>query len=63
MDAAISSVLQAKQSSLESQIQSSVARKSLDMTRLVGEGLVQMLEATAQLGKAVGAGEQFDALG
>jgi hypothetical protein len=63
MDAAVNNAIQANQTSLESQIQFAVARKSLDSARIQGEALAQLIEVAAQIGKAVGAGEQFDAMG
>lgn len=63
MDAAIASAVQAKQADLGSQIQFAVARQALDMAKLQGEGMVQLIETAAQLGKAVDAGVNFDALG
>lgn len=60
---AIDNVVQARQQSLDTQIQFAVARKALDMTKVQGDALVQLIEAAAGVGKAVGAGENFDALG
>jgi hypothetical protein len=60
---AISSVIQSQQSALDTQIQFAIAAKALDMAKVQGDALNQMLEAAAQIGKAVGAGENFDAMG
>lgn len=59
---AINSVLQAKQTSLDSQVQMAVARKALDIAKVQGDALNQMLAVAARIGKGVGTGENFDAI-
>lgn len=63
MDEAISSVLQARQGALATQIQTSVVKKSLDATQVQGDAVNQMLQAAAQLSKALGKGEGLDCVG
>lgn len=40
-----------------------VAKKGLDAYEAQGEAVVQLLEAAAQMSKAIGLGENFDAVG
>ncbi|TWT85428.1 hypothetical protein Pla123a_02350 [Posidoniimonas polymericola] len=61
-DAAISSVIAAKQSQTQSQIGFALAKKSLDAQKAAGDAMVQLIESAGQLGKAVGKGHHFDAV-
>ena len=60
VDGAIASVLAAKESAVDAQVQFAVAAKSLDAQRQQGDAAVQLLEAAVQLSKAVGKGSLFD---
>lgn len=62
-DSAISSVIAARQSAVNSQIAYAVAAKKLQATKQQGDAAAQLLEAAVQLGKAVGKGRNFDAVG
>lgn len=61
-DAAINSVLAAKQSALNSQIGTAVAKKSLDAQQAAGDAVNQLLQQAANLSKALGRGENLDTL-
>lgn len=63
MDEAAASVLQARQVALATQIQTSVAKKALDMAKVQGDAVNQMLQSAAQIGKAPGKGESLDCVG
>ncbi len=52
-----------KQTQLGFEIGMAVAKKGLDAQKAQGEAAVQLLEAAAQLSKAVGLGQDFDAVG
>ena len=58
---ACDSVSAAQQSSTQSQIQISLYAKQLSTQKQVGEAMVGLLEAAAQLSKELGKGESFDA--
>jgi len=57
---AINAVLAAKSSAVQQQIGISVLAKSQTAAKQQGQAAVQLLEATAQLGKAFGKGERLD---
>jgi hypothetical protein len=61
MNDAISSVVQAKQDQVYSQINVAVMRKGLDAVKLQGEASVQLIQAAADIAQALGKGLQFDA--
>lgn len=61
IDSALGSVAAAKQAAIHAQIGVAVAAKSLDASRLQGDAAVQLLEAAANLSKALGRGQNFDA--
>lgn len=63
VDQASCSVQAAQQSALQLQIGVAVARKSLDATQLQGDAVNQLLADAAALSKAIGKGENFDAVG
>ncbi len=63
MDSAISSVLAAKDTAVKSEIAVAVAAKALDAQKMAGDAAVSLLKDAAQISKAVGKGEQLDALG
>ena len=60
IDSALSSVIQAKEQAARQQAAYAVAKKSLDMQEFQGQAAAQLVEAAAQLGKAIGKGAQFD---
>ncbi len=60
IDSALGNVVAAKQAAVETQIGVAVAAKSLDAARLQGDAAVELLDAAAQLSKALGRGQQFD---
>ena len=59
----VQAATQIKQAQLGYQVSMAVAKKGLDATKAQGEVAVQLLEAAAQLSKASGLGEKFDAVG
>jgi len=63
IDSALGSVTAAKQASIQTQIGVAVIAKSLDAARLQGDASAQLLDAAAQLSKALGRGNQFDGQG
>jgi hypothetical protein len=63
MSEAVGSVMQAEQVALATQVQMAVARKVLDSQASQGEAVVQLLKAAAQISRAAGLGERFDAIG
>jgi len=60
---AINAVLAAKSSTTRQQIGIALLAKSQAASKQQGQAVVQLLEATAQLGKALGKGHHFDAVG
>ncbi|MCA9270949.1 MAG: hypothetical protein KDA41_20855 [Planctomycetales bacterium] len=63
IDSAISSVIAAKESAIQTQVQFALAAKSLSAQKQQGEAMVQLVEAVAQMGKSLGRGLLFDAAG
>ncbi|MCA9238853.1 MAG: hypothetical protein KDA37_01580 [Planctomycetales bacterium] len=65
-DAAINSVVDAKQAAVQSQIGFAVAAKAQSAYKSQGDAAVQLIEAAGQitqsLGKAHGKGHHFDAV-
>jgi len=64
---AVQSVIQANQAALGQQIQAAVAREQLDQMKLQGRAVADMLgealtQAADRSGKAIGRGENFDAM-
>lgn len=59
----VQAATQIKQSQLGFEVGMAVAKKGLDAQKAQGEAAVQLLEAAAQLSKAVGLGQNFDAVG
>ena len=57
---AINSVLAAKSSAVQQQIAMALLAKSQAAVKQQGQAVAQMLEASAQVGKAIGKGEQLD---
>ena len=57
---AINAVLAARSSAVQQQIGIAMLAKSQAATKQQGQAVVQLLKATAQLGKAPGKGEQLD---
>ena len=55
-------LIDAKQNALHQQIGYTIAGKALDVAAQQGEAAVELIEQAAQLGKALGAGDQFDRL-
>jgi hypothetical protein len=62
IDSAVSSVLAAKQVSLQSEISFAVAAKQMDIQQMQGEAVVKLIETAAQLIKEAGKGEYVDSL-
>jgi hypothetical protein len=62
-DCAISSVIAAKENAIKTQVAFAVAAKQLQATRQQGDAAAQLVEAAAQLSKAIGKGLAFDAVG
>lgn len=62
IDPAISNLLAAKQNAIQSQAAFAVAAKSFSAQKQQGDAMVQLIEAAAQISKAVGRGESFDAI-
>jgi len=63
MNDAVNSVMQARQVSLDTQIQMAVARKAMDTQEATGEAVVALLDAAVSIGREMGLGERFDATG
>ena len=63
IDSAINAVQAAKASATQQQIGIALLAKSQQATKQQGDAVVQLLEATAQLSKALGKGQLFDAVG
>ena len=61
IDSAVSSVIAAKKSAVDSQVAFAIAAKQLSVTKDQGEAATQLVEAAAQLSKAIGKGLHFDA--
>ncbi len=59
----VQAATQIKQAQLGFEVSMAVAKKGLDAQKAQGEAAVQLLEAAAQLSKAIGLGENFDAVG
>jgi hypothetical protein len=60
-DPAIQSVLAAQQAALQAQIQMALASKQLSAAKQQGQALVELISAAANVGKAIGSGDTFDA--
>ena len=60
IDGAIGSVLAAQSGAIKSEIAGAVAGKQLDALKQQGEAAAQLVENAAQVGKAVGKGQNFD---
>ena len=60
-DPALQSVLSAQQCALQSQIQMAVASKQLGAAKQQGQAMVALINAAANVGKAIGQGANFDA--
>ncbi len=56
----VNSAVQAKQASQAMAIQMAVMRKGLDAMKSQGQAVLEILDATTQVGKAVGRGEGID---
>jgi len=63
IESALGSVAAAKQASIQTQIGVAVVAKSLDAARLQGDAAVKLIDAAAQLSKALGRGQRFDSQG
>ena len=59
----VQAATQIKQAQLGYQVSMAVVKKGLDAQKVQGEAAVQLLEAAAQLSKAIGMGRNFDAVG
>jgi hypothetical protein len=63
IDGAISTALAAKSAATQQQIAIALLAKSQQATKQQGDVVVALLQAAAQLSKAPGKGENFDAVG
>ncbi|MCA9231185.1 MAG: hypothetical protein KDA57_11060 [Planctomycetales bacterium] len=63
VDNAVSSVLAAKEAATRQQIGFALLAKSQAAAKQQGQAAIQLLEATAQLSRALGKGQNFDAVG
>ena len=63
VDNAVSSVLAAKEAATRQQIGFALLAKSQGAAKQQGQAAIQLLEATAQLSRALGKGQNFDAVG
>ena len=63
LDPAISSVLAAKQSALQTQISFAIAGKQQQAVRQQGDAIVQLLQNIAAGGKVPNRGQSFDSAG
>ena len=63
VDNAVSSVLAAKEAATRQQIGFALLAKSPAAPKQQGQPAIQLLEATAQLSRALGKGQNFDAVG
>ncbi len=59
----VQAATQIQQAQLGYQVSMAVVKKGLDAQKVQGEAAVQLLEAAAQLSKAIGMGRNFDAVG
>lgn len=59
-DPALQSLLAAQQGALQSQIQFALAAKQLSAIKEQGAAMVQLIQAAAATGKAIGQGAHFD---
>lgn len=59
---ACSHVMAAQSEALSHQINIAVLKKAQDASKAQGEAAVQLLQAAASAGKAIGKGSHFDAL-
>ena len=59
----VQAATQIKQAQIGYQVGIAVTRKGLDAQKVQGEAAVQLLQAAAQLSKAPGLGQRFDAIG
>jgi len=60
---AASEVTAAQQGAVAVQIQTAIAKKTLDAAKAHGAAIVQLLQAAVALTKSPGKGERFDAVG
>lgn len=60
-DPILQSALSAQQGAMQSQIEMAIASKQLSAMKQQGQAVVQLLQAAANVGKAVGRGANFDA--
>ena len=63
IDTSVSSVAAAEDAALRSSIAIAIMAKQLDAARAQGDAAVQLLQSAANLSKAAGKGERFDAQG
>lgn len=59
---ACSSVMAAQSEALTHQINFAVLRKQQEASKAQGDAAVQLLQSAANVGKAIGKGQQFDAM-
>ncbi len=59
----VNSVMHAQRVAMANEVQMSVTKKVLDNMELQGAAINQLLQSAAQIGKAVGKGQNFDAIG
>lgn len=63
VDGAIASVIAAKQSAVQNQVDYAIAVKTLSAAEQQGQAAVALIDAAARIGKAIGLGGQFDSQG
>ena len=63
LDSAAGSVAAAQEAAVMNQVMYAVAKKASDTNKQQGEAVVQLIDSAAALGKAIGAGKNFDAVG
>ena len=62
IDSAINSAIEAKFASTQQEIAIAVLAKSQAAAKAQGDAAVELLRASANLGKSLGTGQQFDAV-
>jgi hypothetical protein len=62
IDSAINATIAAKSAATQQEIAFAILAKSQAAAKAQGDAAVELLEATANLGKAISKGQQFDAV-
>ena len=63
INSAISSVIEAKNAATQQQIAYALLAKSQAVVKAQGQAATELLQAAANIGKALGRGQQFDVVG